>query len=169
MNRLLQVQLWSFRGTEGDYQVLLTVKSLVLLESRCAECYSIGGGSFQRDSCCDGNNTESCPDSCDILLKFCRLSDLLQSPLASTINGPFGVQCEKTPLSSHFEEWLGNDFKRGETYPDFGMGLFQGVGTFGTPMKYDETGEWVNLAKLYFSMDSIILKYEILLHREEHN
>ena len=133
--------------------MLVTVQSLVLLESRCAECYSQGGGSIQRDSCCDGNNTESCPDSCDILLRLCRLSDLLQFPLTSTINGPFGTQCEQTPLSSHFEEWLGINITRGETYPDFGMGLFQGVRTFGTPMTYDETGEWVNLAKLYFVMD----------------
>ena len=162
---------------EGDYQVLVTVQSLVLLKSRCAECYDEGSGSIQWESCCDGDyvttstraRTRSCPDGCDILLRLCQLSDLLQSPLANTRNGPFGTQCEQISLSSHFEEWLGDDFERGATYPDFGRGLLQGVGTFRTPMTYDETGEWVNLAKLYFIMDSIILKYEILLHREEHN
>ena len=62
---------------EGDYEVLVTVHSLVLLESRCAECYGMAGEPIQRDSCCDGGNImTSCPASCDILLRFCPLSDL---------------------------------------------------------------------------------------------
>ena len=70
---------------EGNYQVLVTVHSFVLLESRCAECYKAGDPISVRDSCCDGNNASSCPDSCDILLRFCELGDLSQSSLADRL------------------------------------------------------------------------------------
>ena len=65
--------------------MLVTLHSFVLLESRCAECHKAGDPIILRDSCCDGNNASSRPDSCDILLRFCELRDLSQSPLADRL------------------------------------------------------------------------------------
>ena len=137
----------SFRGTEGDYQLLVTVHSLVLLESRCAECYGKAGDPIQRDSCCDGGNrtSGSCPASCDVLLRFCPLGDLLQPGIHDLTNGLLGTKCAQTPLMSHIQNWLGNNLKAGETYPDYDEGgLLEGTVTiFVTPVEYNEAGEWV--------------------------
>ena len=136
-----QIQL-SFRGSEGDYRVLVSVHSLVLLESRCAECYDAGGGSVQRNSCCDEvNNITSCPNSCDILLRFCELSDLSQFNLA---DGLLGTKCPRTPLSSHFDDLLGFDLKAGETYSNSNREALQGGLVFSSPVVYNGTGQWVN-------------------------
>ena len=142
----------SFRGIEGDYQVLVSVHSLVLLESRCAECYGEGGGSIQRDSCCDGNNTSSCPDSCDILLRFCHLGDVSQSNL--TNRSVFGTNCAQNSLSNYFEDFLGYNLKAGETYPDYDAGSsdLQGGIVFRTSVAYNGTGQWVSL------LDSVLLQ-----------
>ena len=134
----LQVQL-SFHSSEGDYQVLVSVNSLVLLESRCAECYDAGGGEVQRNSCCDENNTNSCPDSCDIILRFCQLGDLSQFNLA---DGLFGIECPGTPLSSHFDDFLGYNLKANETYSD--KESLQGGVVFNSHVVYDGAGRWVN-------------------------
>ena len=128
----------AFRGIEGNYQVLVSVHSLVLLESRCGECYDAGGGEVQRSSCCDGNNTSSCPNNnsrCDILLRFCRLGDLSQFNLANRL---LGTTCPQTPLSSHLEDFLGFNLKAGETYPQ------ESLQAFSSPVMYDGTGHWVS-------------------------
>ena len=124
---------------EGDYQVIVTAHSLVLLESRCAECYgNSGGGSIQRDSCCDGGNSTFCPDTCDILLRFCQLGKLSQFPLANKL---LGTGCVQTPLSSHFEKLLGNNFIAGEIYQ------LNEVGSLGgDPVTYYEVGKWVSFS-----------------------
>ena len=130
---------------EGDYQVLVTVHSLVLLESRCAECYK-AVDPFLRDSCCDGNNTSSCPDSCDVLLRFCQLElgDLPQFPLADRLL--VGTNCVQNPLSTcYLEDWFGFNLKAGvPTYPEESL---QGgiVDLFWMDVVYDGTGQWVNL------------------------
>ena len=135
----LQVQL-SFREIEGDYQVLVSVRSLVLLESKCAECYGEGGGSVQRNFCCDFiNSSSSCPNSCDILLRFCPLGDLSQFNLADRL---FGIECPGTPLSSHFEDFLGYNLKANETYSD--KESLQGGVVFNSHVVYDGAGRWVN-------------------------
>ena len=123
--------------------MLVSVHSLVLLESRCAECYDAGGGSVQRNSCCDGNetNSEACPNSCDITLRFCQLGDLSQFNLA---NGLLGAMCPGTPLSSHFEEFLGYDLKAGETYSHSNKESLLGNTVFRSRVKYDGIGRWVN-------------------------
>ena len=139
----MQVQL-SFRGIEGHYQVLVTVHSLLLLESRCAECYKDDDPIILRDSCCDGNNASSCPDSCDILLKFCELGDLPQFPLADRL-ASVGTRCVQNPLSNYLEDWLGFNLKAGVTYPDFDEGSLQGGIVFRTDVVYDGAGQWVNL------------------------
>ena len=132
----------SFRGIEGDYQVLVTVHSLVLLESRCAECYGKVGDPILRDSCCD--DTDSCTDSCDILLRFCELGDLPQSPLADRLVS-VGTRCVQNPLTNYLEDRLGFDLKAGVTYPDFDEESLQGGIVFRTHVVYDGTGQWVNL------------------------
>ena len=56
---------------EGQYRVLVTIHSFELLESRCAECYDDQNDTtLQRGLCCDGDNAELCPNSCDILIAF---------------------------------------------------------------------------------------------------
>ena len=137
----LQVQL-SFRDIKGDYKVLVNVHSLVLLESRCAECYGEGGGSVQRNFCCDFNTSStSCPNSCDILLRFCQLGDLTQFNLADRL---LGTQCPGTPLSSHLEDFLGFNLKAGETYPQ------ESLQAFSSPVVYDGTGRWVSSIAINF-------------------
>ena len=144
MHPSFQVQL-SFRGSEGDYQVLVSVHSLVLLESRCAECYGKAGESIQRDSCCDGINRTAgpCPATCDVLLRFCQLGDLLQLNL---INRTLvqGTRCVHTPLSSYFDDWIGNDLKAGESYPEYDEGGSIRETIFETPVTY-QTEQWVSL------------------------
>ena len=150
VNHLLDshLHLWlqlSFREVEGDYQVLITVHSLLLLESRCAECYGETGVTIKRNDCCDENEEDSCPErDCDILLRFCQLGDLSQFNLADRLVSIIGTKCVQTPLSSHFDDWLGNNLKAGETYPEFDeMHLFGGV-IFRTPVMYNEAGQWVS-------------------------
>ena len=135
--------LLSFRGIGGDYKVLVAVHSLVLLESRCGECYGEGGGSVQRNSCCDGVNTRSCPNSCDIILRFCQLSDLSQFNLADRL---LGTKCPLTPLSSHFDDLLGFDLTAGETYSNSNRGSFQGGAIFSSYVVYNGAGQWVNFS-----------------------
>ena len=138
----MQVQL-SFRGIEGDYQVLVSIHSLVLLESRCAECYALGDGSVRQNSCCDFNSLTPCPNSCDILLRFCQLGNLSQFNLA---DGLLGTQCPGTPLSSHFEEILGFNLMAGVTYSNSDKeSLQEGLVVFSTRVVYNGTGRWVNL------------------------
>ena len=119
----------------------MSVHSLVLLESRCAECYDAGGGQAQRNSCCDGNNTNSCPNNCDIMLRFCELRDLSQF---NSTDGLLGTQCPGTPLSSHLDDFLGFDLTAGETYSHSNKESLQGGAVFSSPMMYDGTGRWVN-------------------------
>jgi hypothetical protein len=144
----MQVQL-SFYGIEGDYQVLVRVHSLVLLESRCGECYDAGGGSVRRNACCDLNTTSnSCPNDCDIVLRFCRLGDLSQFNLGDQL---LGTDCPGTPLSSHFEDFLGFNLKASETYSDSNREGLQGGIVFSSRVVYDGTGRWVNLITFFFS------------------
>ena len=123
--------------------MLVAVHSLILLESRCAECYDAGGGSVQRNSCCDGVNTSSCPNSCDIILRFCQLSsDLSQFNLADRL---LGTKCPQFPLSSHFDDFLGFDLIAGETYSNSHRESLQGgVYVFSSPVVYNGTGRLVN-------------------------
>ena len=121
--------------------MLLTVHSLVLLESRCAECYVVGGDSVQRNSCCDGVNSSSCPSSCDIILRFCELSDLSQFNLADRL---FGTRCPGTPLSIQVEDLLGFDLVAGETYSNSDRESLQGGAIFNSRVVYNGTGPWVN-------------------------
>ena len=148
----------------GDYKVLVSVHSLVLLESRCAECYAAGNGSIQQDSCCDGNNTDSCPDSCDIRLRFCDLGDLSQFNLAD--RSIFGINCLQNSLSSSFEDFLAYNLKAGETYPDYDAGSLQGGIVFRTNLAYNGTGQWVSLLD---SIAAIAVDMTLLLYRKEHN
>ena len=160
----MQAQL-SFRGIEGDYQVLVSVHSLVLLESRCAECYGEGGGSIRWNFCCDFNTSStSCPNSCDILLRFCQLSDLSLFNLA---DGPLGTQCPGTPLSSHLQlnDFLGYNLEAGETYSN--KENLQGGVVFSSPVVYDETGRWVNLIAIDYNFE--FNKKKTLLYRMEHS
>ena len=137
-----QIQL-SFRGIEGDYQVLVSVHSLVFLESRCAECYGEDGGSVQRNSCCDGVDTSLCPNSCDIVLRFCQLSsDLSQFNLADRL---LGTKCTQIQLSSYFDDLLGFDLTAGETYSNTNRESLLGGVVFNSPVMYNGTGRWVNL------------------------
>ena len=122
--------------------MLVSIHSLVLLESRCAECYDVGGGSVRRNSCCDGINTNSCPSSCDITLRFCQLGDLSQFDLA---DGLLGSKCLETPLSSHFEDFLGFDLTAGETYSNTNRESLLGGVVFNSHVVYNGTGGWVNL------------------------
>ena len=123
--------------------MLVSVHSLVFLESRCAECYVVGGGSVQRNSCCDGVNSTSCPNSCDIILRFCQLSsDLLQFNLAGRL---LGTKCPQTPLSSHFDDFLGFNLTAGETYSISNKESLLGGVVFNSPVVYNGTGRWVNL------------------------
>ena len=56
---------------EGRYRVLVTIHSFVLLESRCAECYDDENDTtLQRNLCCNGDDAQWCPSSCDILIVF---------------------------------------------------------------------------------------------------
>ena len=51
--------------------MLVTIHSFVLLESRCAECYDDKNDTTPESGlCCDGDDAESCPSSCDILIVF---------------------------------------------------------------------------------------------------
>ena len=118
--------------------MLVSVHSLILLESRCAECYDAGGGEVQRN-CCDENNTNSCPDSCDIILRFCELGDLSQFNLADRL---FGIECPGTPLSNHFEDFLGYNLNANETYSD--KESLQGGVVFNSRVVYGGAGRWVN-------------------------
>ena len=142
-NMVVQIQL-SFRGIEGDYQVVVSVHSLVLLESRCGECYDAASGSVQQNSCCDGVNTSSCPtDSCDILLRFCQLSsDLSQFNLADRL---LGTKCPETPLFSYFDDFLGFDIMAGETYSNTSKESLLGGVVFNYHVVYNGTGRWVSL------------------------
>ena len=127
---------------EGDYEVLVTVHSLILLDSRCGECYGKAGQPIQRDSCCDGNNTSSCPASCDILLGFCWLSDLLQFDLTDRLSG---THCIQTELSSYATDLLGNNLEANETHQFNETGSLGGMfGTLSNPVTYYEVGNWVS-------------------------
>ena len=135
---------------EGDYQVLVTVHSLVLLESRCAECYGQAGESIQYNSCCDADSngmSSSCPAiDCDILLRFCQLSDLLQFNLTGTL---LGTQCAQSPLLIHVEDWLGFNFKAGVTHQFNEVGSLGGMfGILSNPVTYNESGKWVSSVML---------------------
>jgi hypothetical protein len=143
----MQAQL-SIHGSEGDYRVLVSVHLLVLLESRCAECYDAGGGSVLRNSCCDFINTtsSSCANDCDVLLRFCRLGDLSQFNLGDQL---LGTDCPGTPLSSHFEDFLGFNLKASETYSDSNREGLQGGIVFSSRVVYDGTGRWVNLITFF--------------------
>ena len=126
---------------EGDYQVWVTVHSFVLLESRCAECFGEAGESIQRDSCCDGGNITSCPASCDILLRFCQLSDLQFTPADRLLRG---TQCTHL-LYSHAEGLLGNNFKSDETYQFNETGSLGGIfWTLSNPVAYYGVEKWVS-------------------------
>ena len=131
--------------------MLVTVHSLVLLESRCAECYGKAGESIRRDSCCDGTNrTSSCPASCDVLLRFCQLSDLPQFDLADTLLrvGPVGTQCQ-SPQFIYVEDWLVNNFKTNETRQFNEVGSLGGMlGSLSNPVTYNEAGKWVSSVHL---------------------
>ena len=120
----------------------MSVHSLVLQESRCGECYDAGGGSVQRNSCCDEVNASSCPNSCDIILRFCELGDLSQFGLVDRL---LGTMCPGTPLSRHLEDFLGFDLKAGETYSRSNKENLQGGTVFSSPVEYDGTGQWVSL------------------------
>ena len=147
----------------GDYQVLVSVHTLVLLESRCAECYGGGGGSIQWDYCCDGSNTDSCPDSCDIQLRFCDLGDLSQFNVAD--RSVFGTNCVQNSLSDYFDDLLGFDLKAGEIYPDYDERSLQGGIVFTTSVAYNGTGQWVSLLD---SIAAIAVDMTLLLYRKEH-
>ena len=133
----------SCRGIGGDHDVLITVHSLVLLDSRCGECYGNATDPILRNSCCDGGNMTSCPATCDILLRFCQLSDLQFTSIAD--NRLLGTQCHGVQLvQSHAQALLGNNFESGQTY------LFNETGTIGenlvstrNPVTYTENGRWV--------------------------
>ena len=124
--------------------MLVTVHSFLLLDSRCAECYGKAGEAIQRNSCCDGNNTSSCPASCDILLGFCRLSDLLQFNL-TTGNRLSGVECTQTRSSSYAADLLGNDLEPYETHQFSETGSLGGLHrSLSNPVTYYEEGNWVS-------------------------
>ena len=155
-----QIQL-SFRGIEGDYRVQVAVHSLVLLESRCAECYgiAIGDGS---NFCCDfSTSTSSCPSGCDIILRFCQLSsDLSQFNSTDRL---LGTMCPGTPL---FEEFLGFNLMAGVTYSNSNRESLQGgLVVFSTRVVYNGAGQWVNLIATFFK---IIIK-DFVLYRKEHS
>ena len=148
--------------------MLVTVHSLVLLESRCAECYGQAGESIQRNSCCDADNdnsSSSCPAAdCDVLLRFCQLSDLQQFSLDDRF---LGTQCAQSPLSSHVEDLIGFNFKAGNTHHFDEVGLLGGMfGTLSNPVTYNETGKWVNSVIIIHC----VKKYKtLILCRKEHN
>ncbi len=133
----------SFLGIEGDYQVLVTVHSLVLLESKCAECYD-EPGTIRRNSCCDGDYDESsCPDSCDILLRFCQLIELPQFNFTNTF---LSTQCGQSTMFNHVTDMFGFNFKAGEIHRFDEVGLLGGsFMTLRNPVTYNETGKWVSL------------------------
>ena len=144
----------SFRGLEGDYEVLVTIHSLVLRESRCAECYGGAGEAIKRNHCCDEDNKSSCPDSCDILLRFCQLDDLPQFNIADTSFKALGTQCGQSMLLSRVEDVFANNFRTGETYRFDEVGLLGGMFmVLRNPVAYNDTGNWVNY--YYFQHTSI--------------
>ena len=126
--------------------MLVTVHSLVLRDSRCAECYGEAGDPIKRNHCCDGDNENSCPDSCDILLRFCELDDLPQFNIADTLFQALGTQCGQSMLLSHVEDVFASNFRTGETYRFDEVGLLGGMFmVIHNPVTYNETGKWVNL------------------------
>ena len=89
------------------------------------------------------NNITSCPSSCDIILRFCQLSsDLSQFNLADRL---LGTKCPLTPLSSHFDDFLGFDLTAGETYSNSNRESLLGGVVFDSHVVYNGTGRWVNL------------------------
>ena len=108
--------------------MLVTLHSLVLLESRCAECYADDSATFQRGLCCDGDNMESCPSSCDVFLKFFQLEGFHELP-QSTVGT---------------EGFLGFNFNTTEVYQysETGPIGFPGFELI-NPMTYTGTGKWV--------------------------
>lgn len=143
-----QSQAQLLRGVEGavDHQVLVTVHSLLLRESRCAECYN-SPNPILRDKCCDGNsNSSSCPDSCDLLLRFCQLTDLQELPDLPA-DALIGSQCGgQSTLLSHAEGLFENNFKAGVTRHFNETGPFgRALGALHNPVTYNEPGRWVRL------------------------
>ncbi len=130
---------------EGNYEVLVTLHSLVLLESRCAECFKLMAP-IQRNSCCDRDNESSCPDSCDILLRFCQLSDL---QFTTPVDRLLGTQCAQ--LLSRGDSLLGYNFKSGEIYQFNETGSLGGTfSTLSNPVTYYGAGKWVS-SVIYFN------------------
>ena len=137
----------------GDYEVLVTLRSFVLLESRCAECYADDSATYQRGLCCDGDNVESCPSSCDVLLKFFQLEGFHELP-QSTVGTP------------GFQGLLGYNFNATEVHQynekgPVGIPYFELI----NPVTYNGTGKWVRENCCY----SIILVHELPLYSVEHS
>ena len=135
-------------GVEGNYQVLVTIHSLVLLESRCAECYKFGNP-VQHGLCCEeaNINTSSCPNTCDILLRFCQLNDITQFNFTDALVG--SRECWQPSPFRHADDLLGFDFEAGVIYCFEEVGLIRGLfRLLSNPVTYNEIGRWVSLVTI---------------------
>ena len=130
--------------------MLVTVHSLVLLESRCAECYINDSTTPQRGLCCDGENSESCPSRCDVYLNFCQLESFqeLDNNFAeppelpnSTLPLLLGTNCSQLDLI--VGGWLGIDFNTNQVYQYNVTGPIGVAGLLRNPVTYADSGKWL--------------------------
>ena len=94
-------------------------------------CYTDDSATFQRGLCCDEDNMESCPSSCDVFLKFFQLEGFYE--LSQSTVGKTG-----------FQGFLGYNFNTTEVYQysETGPIGFPGFELI-NPMTYNGIGKWV--------------------------
>ena len=125
--------------------MLVTLRSLVLLESRCAECYADDLATPQHGLCCDGDSMElECPSSCDVFLIFCSLkvdSESLTKTLNPYNEPPLGTNCSQ--LDPVVGDWLGNNSNTNEVYQYNSTGPIGLFGALSNPVMYVASGKRV--------------------------
>ena len=127
--------------------MLVTLHSLVLLESRCAECYADDSATFQRGLCCDGDNMESCPGSCDVYLRFCQLERFRELGEVFEPAEELGTKCSR--LTPVVEGWIGINYNTSEVYQycDIGPIGLDLSDSLSNPVIYAVSGKWIPVRK----------------------
>ena len=123
--------------------MLVTVNSFKLLESRCFWCYNMSTAISGHRLCCDGQDSvQSCPNTCDVTLDFCKL-DFSERTDSNLTSG-----CDR----SRTQAFLGNDFTAEEVHQYDKNGLVGSINNTAiqNPVEYMNTGSWVR-KKIYYT------------------
>ena len=141
---LIQLLAWSVKG---DYEMSVTVRSFLLLDSRCALCYGTDRTTPERMmSCCDAIRTPQCEArDCDITLSFCPISGQglgFDGDDISTRPSGF-LQC----VSAYSDGFLGYNVQSGQAITYGGTGPFGDAASgLVNPVPYTGEGGWVSIS-----------------------